>query len=167
MIACTAGAALFLGGCVATGEGCDWPDEDSSDWSLVEATGFTMLIPPDYEDIRQAGTETEVRFWRAGERTVKAEWGDQSAIVGGRLEQWEGDTDWQVCNFTIGDREVRVTTYETPRSYFVVEAFWGDLPSTAWRTERISPVLWITAAGPDRDVQREAVAIVRTVTVPQ
>jgi hypothetical protein len=166
-IACTVGTVLLLAGCVATAEGCDWPEVDLSDWSLVEATGFTMLIPPDYEYVLEAGTETESRFWRAGERTLKAEWGDQSVIVGGRREQWEGDINWQACELTIGGREVRVATYETQGGYFVVEAFWDDLPSTRWRTERIRPVLWIMATGTDSDAQREAVAIIRTVSVTQ
>ncbi len=158
------GVMFLFGSCVSTAQGCDWPDVDPSGWSPVKGAGFTMLVPPAYEYTYGANLDREVRLWRAGERTLKSDWGDGSVVKGGRRVQWEGDIDWQTCDVTVGGYQAQVVSYQTPKSYFIVEAFWADLPLADWRTERIRPALWIVGTGPDRAAQRQALAIIRTVT---
>ena len=158
------GVMSLFGGCVSTAQGCDWPDVDPAGWSLVQGAGFSMLVPPAHEYIYGADLDSEVRLWRAGERTLKSDWGDGSVVTGGRRIQWEGDVDWQLCEVTVGGYPARVVTYQTPKDYFVVEAFWAELPSADWRAGRIRPALWIVGTGPDRAAQRQALAIIRTVT---
>lgn len=165
LLAVSAVGAMFLfGGCVSAAQGCDWPDVDPAGWSPFKGTGFAVLVPPAYELTYAEDGDREVRLWRAGERTLKSDWGDESVVTGGRRARWEGDIDWRLCEVMVGGYRAQVVTYQTQKGYFVVEAFWADLPSTDWRTGGIRPALWIVATGPDRAAQRQALAIVRTVT---
>jgi cobalt-zinc-cadmium efflux system protein len=137
------GLLFLFGGCASTAQACDWPDVEPVGWSLVQGTGFTLRVPPAYQYTYGADLDSEVRLWRAGERTLKYDWGDRSVVTGGRRIRWEGDVDWQLCEVTVGGYPARVVTYQTPKDYFVVEAFWAELPSADWQAERIRPALWI------------------------
>lgn len=146
---------------------CDWPDVDPSGWPLVEETGFSVRVPPAYRTVLRTENRSEVRFWRAGERTLRSDWGERSKVGGGRRHLREGDYEWSVCDAVVGGYEAQVVTYLTPKGYFVTEAFWDSLPASSSPAGRIRPVLWLAATGPDRASQREALAIIRSVTFPE
>lgn len=146
---------------------CDGSDVDPSGWSLVEEAGFSVRVPPAFRTVFRRGNGSEVRFWRTGERTLKSDWGKRSEVAGGRRQRREDDDEWSACDAVVGGYKAQVVSYKTPKGYYVVEAFWDALPESSSPGGRIRPVLWLAATGPDRASQREALAIIRSVTFPE
>jgi hypothetical protein len=86
---------------------CTFPDIDTTDWTSIETSAFSLRIPPELRRQHVQGYDSLVGKWQGDDAWISYDFGRYSGPPG-NLEDF---AEFRVCVALIDEREARVATY--------------------------------------------------------
>ena len=101
---------------------CPGVAADTSGWKFYDEDGFTVRLPPHYEQQAARGIDSYVGEWRSGEAIVRYDLGIYSSTLEGEMDEFSKRI---VCHASDSSNAPRIIVYrENGRGMLV--AYWPE-----------------------------------------